>query len=61
MKHGTKGTKRAHLNLTPAHAATLKRLVDHLSTAQDRKITSSAAIRFAIARTVAQYDAVSAL
>ena len=62
MKHCPKGVKRAHLNLTPASSATLKRLVGHLeATHPDRRVTASSAIRYAVERTAGQFDAVAAL
>ena len=62
MKHQIRGIRRHHLNLTPASAATLERLVGHLEAAHpDRRITASSAIRFAVERTAGQFEAVAAL
>ena len=54
--------RRAHVNLTVDGRETLDRLVHHLEAAHpERRITASAAIRYAISKTASGFDAVAAI
>ena len=56
------GVRRHHVSLTPTVAATLERLVDHLAAEHpNRRVTASAAMRFAIVRTASAFESVAVL
>ena len=58
----TRGIRRHHVNLGPASAERLDRLINHLAAAHpEKRVTASSAIRYALEKQSSAFAAIAAL